>query len=166
MQWNDPRVQFYNLHPSSDQNTLLEEEKSKIWIPSVTFVNTARQERSLRDNSSLVNVDRRGGFERSSLGEVKNIYIYQGNENPLMITRVYSTKWLCTYDMLWYPFDTQVLAAPSLCPSGRRSASCWWRPRATQALTWPCSSATTPTPATGSSPSTSSGSRIRGLRMC
>ena len=37
-----------------------------------------------------------------------NIYIYEGSENPFLITRVYSTKWLCSYDMLFYPFDTQV----------------------------------------------------------
>ena len=40
--------------------------------------------------------------------KVLNIYIYEGSENPLLITRVYSTKWLCSYDMLFYPFDTQV----------------------------------------------------------
>ena len=40
--------------------------------------------------------------------KVLNIYIYEGSENPFLITRVYSTKWLCTYDMLFYPFDTQV----------------------------------------------------------
>ena len=40
--------------------------------------------------------------------KVLNIYIYEGSENPFLITRVYSTKWLCSYDMLFYPFDTQV----------------------------------------------------------
>ena len=35
--------QFYNLRPLTDSNTLLEEEKNKIWIPSLTFVNTATQ---------------------------------------------------------------------------------------------------------------------------
>ena len=40
--------------------------------------------------------------------KVLNIYIYEGSENSFLINRVYSTKWLCSYDMLFYPFDTQV----------------------------------------------------------
>ena len=43
--------------------------------------------------------------------KVLNIYIYEGSENPFLITRVYSTKWLCSYDMLFYPFDTQVVTS-------------------------------------------------------
>ena len=79
-----------------------------IWIPSVTFLNTADQVRSLRDNKSLVTVDRFGQYHNSDSSKTKNIYIYSGEENPMEITRVYSTKWLCNYNMLWYPFDTQV----------------------------------------------------------
>ena len=36
-------LQLYNLRPLMDSNTLLEAEKNQIWIPSVTFVNTATQ---------------------------------------------------------------------------------------------------------------------------
>ena len=70
---------------------------------------------------SLNSVNRKGGMVRSNMMEVVtnlciftkstkvlNIYIYEGSENPFQITRVYSTKWLCSYDMLFYPFDTQV----------------------------------------------------------
>ena len=69
------QLQLYNLRPLTHQNTLLEAEKDQIWIPSVTFTNTATQvvisvkqsqvrtmlmqERSLRDNSSLVTVARK-----------------------------------------------------------------------------------------------------------
>ena len=38
----------------------------------------------------------------------KNVYVYYGEENTLKISRVYSTQWLCDYNMLYYPFDTQV----------------------------------------------------------
>ena len=35
--------QLYNLRRLPHENTLLETEKNKIWIPSVTFANTANQ---------------------------------------------------------------------------------------------------------------------------
>ena len=108
IEWRDPRVKFHNLLSFQFQNSLSEAEKDDLWIPALTFRNTAKQERSRRDNNSLVTVARLGSLERSGLGEEKNIYIYTGEENPLHVSRVYSTKWLCNYDMTWYPFDTQV----------------------------------------------------------
>ena len=71
--------------------------------------------------------------------KVLNIYIYEGSENPFLITRVYSTKWLCSYDMLFYPFDTQVkinqfwlwiqiMFQLALC----RVVPCCWHPPVTQ----------------------------------
>jgi len=58
---------------------------------------------------------------RSSKEQVLNIYIYEGSENPFLITRVYSTKWLCSYDMLLYPFDTQSCLM-RLAPSGNSAS--------------------------------------------
>ena len=33
---------------------------------------------------------------------------FSGRENSLTMRRVYSTQWLCDYDMANYPFDTQI----------------------------------------------------------
>ena len=108
MEWRDPRVKFHNLLPLQFQNSLSEAEKDDLWIPTLTFSNTAKQERSQRDNNSVVEVARQGRFVRSTHSEGNNIYIYTGEGNPLHVSRVYSTKWLCNFDMTWYPFDTQV----------------------------------------------------------
>ena len=48
LSWKDPRIQFHNLKLEDHQNSLLESEKGMIWVPTVTFLNTARQERSQR----------------------------------------------------------------------------------------------------------------------
>ena len=108
IEWRDPRVKFHNLLSFQFQNSLSEAEKDDLWVPTLTFINTANQKRSKKDNNSLVTVARLGSLERSGLDEERNIYIYKGEENPLHVSRVYSTKWLCNYDMTWYPFDTQV----------------------------------------------------------
>ena len=50
---------------------------SSIWVPTVTFLNTARQERSQRDNTSLVTVERLGDYQISDNTEPNNVYIYQ-----------------------------------------------------------------------------------------
>ena len=65
------------------------------------------QEQSLRDNKSLIIVEREGQYDISGDTEAKNVYLYKGRENHLKISRVYSTEWLCNYEMINYPFDTQ-----------------------------------------------------------
>ena len=56
----------------------------------------------------MITVERLGNYKISEDVEAKNVYIYPGDANILMITRVYSTEWLCSYEMVNYPFDTQV----------------------------------------------------------
>ena len=108
LSWKDPRITFHNLKTYDYQNSLLESEKQTIWIPTVTFLNTADQDQSLRDNKSMIRVHKEGSYHKSGDTEAKNVYLYDGIENTLMISRVYSTEWLCSYEMINYPFDTQV----------------------------------------------------------
>ena len=56
----------------------------------------------------MITIERLGEYKISEDVEAKNVYIYPGEANILMITRVYSTEWLCSYEMVNYPFDTQV----------------------------------------------------------
>ena len=37
-----------------------------------------------------------------------NIFVFDGANNPFVMSRVYDVDWICDYDMRWYPFDTQV----------------------------------------------------------
>jgi hypothetical protein len=108
LQWRDPRLRLQNLQEDTWQNSLLGEERAAVWTPVVTFLNTARQDRSISDNSSLVTVARQGTGRAAGRAQLRNVYFFRGDENPLEISRVYSTEWLCSYNMLWYPFDTQV----------------------------------------------------------
>ena len=38
----------------------------------------------------------------------EDIEVYSGAENEITMTRVYSIKFYCEYQMMWYPFDQQV----------------------------------------------------------
>ena len=62
MEWFDSRVTFYNLHANQGLNTLVEEEKQKIWTPSLIFDNTDEKVRTRTDAESLISVKREGNF--------------------------------------------------------------------------------------------------------
>ena len=93
MEWFDSRVTFYNLHKDSGLNTLVEEEKKKIWTPSLIFDNTDQKVRTRTDEESLISVKREGNFSRNTIDNIDNVYIYHGSKNPLEMSRVYHTGW-------------------------------------------------------------------------
>ncbi|XP_023338843.1 uncharacterized protein LOC111709412 [Eurytemora carolleeae] len=107
LSWRDSRLSFYNLKQESFMNKLVSQEKNSIWVPSVTFLNTASQDFTLNDISSYVKVLRKSNLTQVSDISHENAYIYDGDSNPLVLGRVYKTSWICQYDTLWYPFDTQ-----------------------------------------------------------
>ena len=67
LEWFDYRITFYNLHKNQDLNTLVEDEKQKIWSPSLVFYNTDKKLRSLTDEESLIKVSREGNFTRNNI---------------------------------------------------------------------------------------------------
>ena len=107
--WLDSRLQFYNLKPDQEMNTLVYEEKSVIWIPRILFSNTKNDLTSERDEKSFAKVVRNMNFNGSLIGpEVsEDILVYEGRYNEIKINRVYEVEFICTYDMILYPFDIQ-----------------------------------------------------------
>ena len=54
LEWLDSRVTFYNLHGNQGLNTLVQEEKQKIWTPSMIFDNTEDKIRTKTDAEVLI----------------------------------------------------------------------------------------------------------------
>ena len=48
-----------------------------------------------------------GGYKLSETYENENIQYFAGKENPLHLSRFYNQRFLCDYQLNWYPFDIQ-----------------------------------------------------------
>ena len=107
--WLDSRLQFYNLKKDQEMNTLVFEEKNMIWIPRILFSNTKDDLTSERDDKAFAKVVRNPNFNGSLIGPKVNedILVYEGKKNAIKINRVYEVEFICTYDMIYYPFDIQ-----------------------------------------------------------
>ena len=99
LQWFDPRIIFYNLKDKINLNGLLQEEMTKIWSPTIIFSNTQSDMYNELDKKSIGVVRRIGSFTKGTLYEDENIYKFKGEDNPISISRVYETEWLCEYDL-------------------------------------------------------------------
>ena len=97
-----------NLKDNSNLNVLTQEEQSEIWIPVVIFENNDESERLVVDNNALIIVKKveEEGFSASSK-ELNAAEVFLGDINPLIYRRTFSTKFDCSFNLRYYPFDTQ-----------------------------------------------------------
>ena len=63
-----------------------------------------------RTSTNVKNFDI-SSFEITDETNAESIKQYSGDENLLVSSRFYSSKFHCTFQMHWYPFDLQVCQA-------------------------------------------------------
>ena len=103
----DPRLTMTDLNLQDNLNTLTLESRQKIWIPQVIFYNTEIKTESLNDHKAFAYVHRMGSYKWQNDTYLHNSYLFKGSENPITLSRVYSSKFICEYDMGVYPYDVQ-----------------------------------------------------------
>ena len=114
MKWYEGRMNFLNLRESG-KNNLKNQEMELLWVPKVVFYNTKERLETLVDGKTSMDVERRGNFTVA-----KNKLVFRGSENPLLVSRFYKTKFICDFDMAWYPFDTQKCSMDFVVDKGAR----------------------------------------------
>ena len=112
MEWRENRATYLNLKLNSSLNALNQKDIEKLWLPEVIYENTDQKESTRLgvdwEWKTEIEVKREGLFVSNGLDNVDEAYIFQGNENPLIMTQTYTHTFQCLYEFLRYPFDTQV----------------------------------------------------------
>ena len=50
---------------------------------------------------SIISVKRVGNFTQNTMEDLDNTYMFRGEDNPLDMSRVYETEWICDDPMKW-----------------------------------------------------------------
>ncbi|XP_023337393.1 gamma-aminobutyric acid receptor subunit rho-3 isoform X2 [Eurytemora carolleeae] len=74
------------------------------------FYNTDENKETVVDQKTIIQIIAHKDFRYQMAGpdSIKNVYIFSGSENDLSLSRTYQVNLLCNYDMMYYPFDSQV----------------------------------------------------------
>ena len=124
LNWRDQRLQFRNLKESDYLNTVSHEEAHSIWYPKLEFFNTKEKlvaevmMGSLNldiaqfplfqyDKKASMLIKRTGKYHISEINHLHNNHMYDGKDNDLVLSRIFTTKFICEYQLVYYPFDTQ-----------------------------------------------------------
>lgn len=105
--WFDPRLVYVNLKQDPDLNTLTEQEKADIWTPNIVFSNTKTQASVIKDPKVIAKISRIGEYKMGASNEAIRAYYFRGVDNPITFSRIYDIRFICIYNMAWYPFDLQ-----------------------------------------------------------
>ena len=112
LSWLENRATYYNLKTKDSLNALPNRDLTKLWLPEVIYENTDQKESTRLGTDwewkTRVLVKREGNSTRSGLETVDETEIFNGTENRLVMSQVYTHAFQCNYQLSAYPFDTQV----------------------------------------------------------
>ena len=107
MEWYDPRITFRNLKDQKEENIISLEESNHLWLPSLCFKNSNLGERTKVDSETSFHIKKHGLYRHNKITEIHEDYIYDGIENPLVLSRYYTVALTCGFELKLYPFDHQ-----------------------------------------------------------
>ncbi|KAK4319126.1 hypothetical protein Pmani_009956 [Petrolisthes manimaculis] len=107
MSWFDNRLNYFNLKTNDSLNSPRLDTMRKLWSPLVKLLNTDTIDSSLLADDATTLVRRLVPSLGRDDGAAAEVDIYSGEENPLSVSRKYSTVYACSFDLTLYPFDNQ-----------------------------------------------------------
>ena len=99
----------HDLRGATDLNSLSKEDQKKLWSPSLSFTNAKVIGGSKVDSITKTLVMRVGESLPDDIARSLEASVYQGVSGYIIMSREYFIDWTCDYELVFYPFDTQVL---------------------------------------------------------
>ncbi|XP_068226093.1 uncharacterized protein [Palaemon carinicauda] len=107
MDWFDSRLEYFNLKTNESLNALPVQTMMSLWSPIVRLLNTDTIDKTLLAEDAAATVRMLSTPLRRDDGAAGEVDVYSGEENPVSVSRKYSTVFTCNFDLTLYPFDDQ-----------------------------------------------------------
>ncbi len=107
MKWYDNRLSYKNLKKLAASNLIVNEIRDDLWLPTLIFSNSREAKKTVVDEEAMLMVERLSDPELNPLEQIHENYVYPGDKNKLALTRVYTMKMKCNFQLSMFPFDRQ-----------------------------------------------------------
>ena len=106
IRWRDARLYYNDLLERG--STLDEHDLDSVWKPPLSLSNSFGLLRLL-DNSYLnVHIIKQSQGQFRNEKDLNEGILYDGNDNDLLMTAKFEEDFSCSYDLKYYPFDSQI----------------------------------------------------------
>ncbi|XP_069974618.1 uncharacterized protein [Penaeus vannamei] len=105
LSWNDPRPKYYNLGDTLEWNKLSSRDRERIWRPVLNFPNV--YDGNIKQLSHELYLNKKGTALKPNYNDVRMDTVYAGKSADIIQKQHYSAVFACSFDVFYYPFDTQ-----------------------------------------------------------
>ena len=109
--WRNSQLTYQNLKRNPIKNKLSTNDFGRMWKPYVIFQNIRhRDDYKKTDVLDVLTIipNQEFNFELSDRTQFRNKRLFKGDENIIDFQQQWSVRWVCNFDMHWYPFDNQI----------------------------------------------------------
>ncbi|XP_063885586.1 uncharacterized protein LOC135113890 [Scylla paramamosain] len=107
MKWFDNRLTFLNLKTNNSLNKVTHSSMITLWTPVVGFINTESHQHTIVDLETSLHLQQLVPSTQRDGGAPGEVVLYPGEDNRLILSRKYNTLFVCDFDLMLYPFDSQ-----------------------------------------------------------
>ena len=108
--WVNSQITFQDLKRNPTKNKISEEDWDSMWIPWTVFENIEDRDdwkkTDVRD-SMIIIPNQEFHYQMDDHTNFRKTRLFKGEENVIENQRQFTVRWVCDFDMRWYPFDNQ-----------------------------------------------------------
>jgi len=108
LRWYDGRLNFKDLNDNSLLNGVQTEALVRLWAPQLAFTNALGPFQTVVDELSVATIVLESNPWHDDISQSLEYYGFSAYENSLNLQREYYQEFACEFDLVYYPFDTQV----------------------------------------------------------
>ena len=109
MSWSDLRLTFNNLNTKKSMLNIVNLDVLKeMWVPVISFANALGPFQTKVDEQARATVQAMGNSTIRNRDDLIEGQEFDGFDQIITIEKEYFLEFRCEFDLLTYPFDTQV----------------------------------------------------------
>ena len=109
--WLNSQLTYQNLKKDPNKNKISKEDMKRIWQPWFVFENIVEVKNDVSPTDIpdvfMIAPNQEFNFEMDDKTNFRNTRLFKGDENIILRQMQRTVKWVCDFDLRWYPFDIQ-----------------------------------------------------------
>ena len=109
--WHNSQLTYQNLKRNPNKNKMSADDTERMWKSWMVFENVQHKDDMKKtDEKHIMTIipSEEFHFELSDKTNFRRTRLFKGDKNVIVHKKQYNVKWICDFDMTWYPFDNQI----------------------------------------------------------
>ena len=109
--WHNSQLTYQNLKRNPSKNKMSTDDMERMWKSWIVFENIRHiEDYKKTDEKAIMTIipSKEFNFKLSDKTNYRRTRLFNGEENVIEHQQQFTVKWICDFDMRWYPFNNQI----------------------------------------------------------